>query len=128
MDKIVKYLGAFTIVLKLVANLLKWDVIKFKWDLPGKPLLYAKLKQATEDKKITSSEIKALLEELKTETPDWANTGIDILIWIVDIVKPIDWDISGPYEKFWQPTIDAIADNYLTNKEVGDILTTLLNY
>jgi len=126
--KVAKYLGGFLVVLKLLAKLLQWGIIKIDWDMPGKPLLWAKLGQARQDGKITSSEIVGLLEEAKKETPDWADTGLDILIWVIEHIKPIDWELTGKYGKFWDSVFQAVEDDHLTNKEIGDILMTVLNW
>ena len=126
--KVAQYLGVFAVVLRLLAKFLQWGVVKIDWNLPGHPLLWAKLGQITEDKKITSSEIIALIEEAKKETPDWADKALDILIWIIKFVKPIEWDLSGKYEKFWKPFIDAVKDDHLTGKEIGNLLETILNW
>jgi len=125
--KLAKILGSFLIVLKLLAQLLKWGVIKIDWDLIGKPILYTKLAKIFEDQKVTSSEIIAFLEAMKEETPNWADQGIDILIWAIKFVKPIEWDVAD-YSKFWEPIIVKIKDGKLTNKEIGDLLETILNW
>ena len=125
--KLEKVLGGFLVALKLLAQLLKWGVIKIDWDLPGKPLLYAKLSKIFEDQKVTGSEIVTLLEAVKEETPNWVNQGIDILIWAITFVKPIVWNVAD-YAKFWEPIIVRIKDGKLTNKEIGDILETVLNW
>ena len=126
--KIAKYLGAFMVVLKLLVKLLQWSVIKIDINLPGSPLLWAKLGQAREDKKITSSEIIALIEEVEKETPDWADKALDILIWVIGFVKPIDWDLTGKYGVFWDSVFQKMEDDHLTGKEIGDILETVLNW
>lgn len=124
----VKLLGVVVTVLKLLVKLLQWGVVKIEWDLPGHPLLWAKLGQAREDKKITSSEIIALIEEAKKETPDWADWALDVLVWVIGVVKPIEWDLTGKYGAFWDSVFAKLEDDKLTHKEIGDILDTVLNW
>jgi len=126
--KIAKFLGVFLTVLKLLAKLLQWNIIKIDINMPGSPLLWAKLGQARQNQKITSSEIIALLEEAKKETPDWADKALEILIWGIEFVKPIEWDLTGKYGAFWDSFFKAVEDDHLTGKEIGDLLDTVLSW
>ncbi|GAI49347.1 unnamed protein product [marine sediment metagenome] len=107
---------------------LKNNWIKFVWDLPGSPLLWAKLTACFDDKHITDGELTLVLEQLKEEVGTIAQKVIDALIWAIELVSPIDWSIEGTWEKFWKPIVDKVRDGKLTNVEVGNIIGTLVRW
>lgn len=123
--KIAKMLGTIVVVLKVLAQLLKWGVIPFSWDLPGSPLLYQKLQDAVADGKITSDELNMILEQLKLEAP-FLVSALSLLQTILAVTN-INWEITGHWEKFWRPIVGSIADGVLDNREVGSILESILN-
>jgi len=129
MRGIIKFLGGAKFLVDLLIWALKHDWIKFEWDLPGSPLLYSKLHTAFEDKHITDGELILILQQLKEEVSGtFAEHIVDALIWAVELVAPIDWSIEGVWEKFWNPIVEAVQDDKLTNIEVGNIIGTLIRW
>ncbi len=118
----IKYLGWFAVFL------LRKGFVKFTWDLPGQPTLWAEIEKAFEDKHITTAEINRVLDALKDELPFWGDAVINILQTVLSFVKPIDWDLTGKWEKYWNKIVLAVADDKLTNYEVGDILASVMGW
>lgn len=129
MRGIAKFLGATKFLVDILIWALKNNWIKFVWDLPGSPLLWAKLTACFDDKHITDGELTLVLVQLKEEVSGtFAERVVDALIWAIELVSPIDWSIEGVWEKFWTPIVDAVKDNKLTNVEVGNIIGTLVRW
>ncbi len=129
MRGIAKFLGASKFLAEILVWALRNNWIKFVWDLPGSPLLWAKLSACFDDKHITDGELTLVLVQLKEEVSGtFAERVVDALIWAIQLVSPIDWSIEGKFEKFWAPIVESVKDNKLDNVEVGNILLTLLRW
>jgi len=127
--KIASFLGVKVFFVNLLIWALKNSWIKFEWDLPGKQILWTKLTSAFDDNHITDEEIILVLEELKNETTNTiGDSVIDALIWAVQLVSPINWDLSGKWENYWKPIVTTAKDGKLTNIEVGSLLETLIRW
>jgi len=127
--KIAKILGTLTFFAKLLIWALKNNWIKFEWDLPGKPIFWTKLNSVFDDRHITDSELVLMLEELRFEVAGtFGEKVVDALIWAIQLVAPIDWSVEGKWESFWKPIIESVKNDRLDNREVGNILETVIRW
>ena len=119
-----KTICAAVIVLKWIAGLLKLGLVKIKIDLPGEPILWQKIKQAREDRLVTSVELNGILDAV--DWPEYWRKYIDFLQGIVERFD-IKWSTEGEWGAYWDKVFEHTADNYLDGIEIGMILDTLIS-